>query len=105
MNTAKRQRLYDYIESYYEEHGFAPTYKEMKAALGYRSSSYLHAMVIRMEADGLLERDKNKRRGVKPRGRSVKSAELLWVINEFVKADGNPAGTIMTIAKQILENA
>lgn len=52
-----RQKVYDFIVMYFEEHGYAPSYKEIGDGVSLRSKSSVYEHVQRLIDDGLLETD------------------------------------------------
>ena len=63
--TQKQLRLYDYIVAFTAENRMAPTYQQMRVAMGYKSRNGVHAMVDRLSEQGMLERTPNRARSVK----------------------------------------
>lgn len=47
----------NYIKKYVEEHGYAPSIREICDGTGYKSSSTVHAHVLKLIYAGLLETD------------------------------------------------
>src|SRR5581483_7222640 len=49
--TRKQKAILDYIESYINEHGYSPSYREIKDALGYKSVAS-----VAIHIDNLIKR-------------------------------------------------
>lgn len=65
MNLTKRQReIYDYIKSFLEERGYAPSLEEIGAHFGLSSVATVHEHLANLEAKGVLRRDPNRSRAV-----------------------------------------
>ena len=54
--TRKQLELLTYIESYLRKYGAAPSFEEMKAALGLKSKSGIHRLVSALEERGFIRR-------------------------------------------------
>lgn len=59
------QVLYDFIHRYVTRHGYAPTLREMRDGVGWRSISTVYYYLIRLEEVGLIERDFASARGLR----------------------------------------
>lgn len=55
-----KQKIYDFIVDYIQEHGYPPTVREIGSGVGLRSSSSVHAHLQKMFEDGILETDAGK---------------------------------------------
>jgi repressor LexA len=65
--TPKQQRIFDYIARHIEERGYAPSQQEIAKAFGFRSLGTVQNYLVRLEREGLLNRDWNARRGLQLR--------------------------------------
>ena len=63
--TDKEKALYDFISSKIRSEGFAPSVRDISAALGWKSTSTVHAYLERLEEKGLIRRESNKSRALK----------------------------------------
>ena len=54
--SGSQQALLDFLRSYIEEQGYPPSYREMAAALGFRSTNGVAYQLRCLEEKGLLER-------------------------------------------------
>ena len=65
MNLTKRQReIYDYLRSFLEKHGYAPSLEEIASAFGLSSVATVHEHLSNLEAKGVLRRDANRSRAL-----------------------------------------
>lgn len=58
----KEQAMYDYIVRSIKENGFAPSVRDIKLALGVRSTSTVHTYLSRLEEKGYIYKEGNKSR-------------------------------------------
>jgi SOS-response transcriptional repressor LexA len=63
--TRLQRRLYDFIDAYWREHGFAPTYQIMADGIGQSSKTGIHRLVHLMAEEGYLEIRHSRYRSVK----------------------------------------
>ncbi len=65
MNLTRRQHeVYDYIRSFLESHGYAPSLEEIGSALGLSSVATVHEHLRNLEAKGVLRREANRSRAL-----------------------------------------
>ena len=50
-----RKLIYKYIKRYFEQHGYAPSYREIASGVGLTSVSSVKPHIKRLLAEGLLE--------------------------------------------------
>ncbi len=62
--SAKHQKIYDFIVSFTDIHGYSPTVREICAAVGLRSPSTVHLHLKTLQEAGLIRRDENKMRSI-----------------------------------------
>lgn len=55
--TENDMTLFNFIKEYVEEHGYAPSIREMMEGLGYASTSTIHGKLTRLYTLGLIETD------------------------------------------------
>ena len=60
--TEKVKELYDYIRSFQRENRFPPTVREIQAHFGIKSTASVSYYLKQLEADGLINRGKQKKR-------------------------------------------
>lgn len=63
--TEKERALYDYISKKIKEEGFAPSVRDICAALGWKSTSTVHVYLAKLEEKGLIRKQSNKSRALK----------------------------------------
>ncbi|MBE6605568.1 MAG: transcriptional repressor LexA [Ruminococcaceae bacterium] len=63
--TDKERALYEFISKKIKSEGFAPSVRDISAALGWKSTSTVHAYLERLEEKGLIRRESNKSRALK----------------------------------------
>lgn len=65
MYLTKRQKeLFDYLEGYIAEHGYAPTFEEIGARFGLTSLATVHKHLTNLEQKGLIRRTWNHSRAI-----------------------------------------
>ena len=60
----KKDMVYDYILSFAESKGYPPSVREICLALDIKSTSSVHAYLLKLEEDGKIERDPTKPRAL-----------------------------------------
>ncbi len=63
-------RVYDYIVSYGEKHGFPPSVREIASTIKLKSTSTVFYHISKLENAGLLKRDPYKNRAIEIAGRT-----------------------------------
>ncbi len=58
--TEKERLLYDFISKKVREEGFAPSVRDISTALGWKSTSTVHAYLAKLEEKGLISKQKSK---------------------------------------------
>lgn len=62
--TEQEQKVYDYILSSINERGYAPSVRDIMNALGFRSTSTVHAYISRLNDLGMISKDDGKSRAL-----------------------------------------
>ena len=62
--TKNQSKLLKYIKEFWEENGYCPSYKDMCGAMGMKSRSGIHGMVVSLEARGFITRIPNAARSI-----------------------------------------
>ena len=92
MLTAKQRDLLHFIKSYQEAHDHAPSFDEMKDAVGLKSKSGIHRLVNALEERGHIRRLANRARAIEilatPAGGDQTSAHDSNVIHAQFGSDG-----------------
>jgi repressor LexA len=64
MPTPKQKRMLDFIRSFTEANGYAPSQREIADHFGYRSLGTVQNFLVRLERLGLLKREWNAKRAL-----------------------------------------
>ncbi len=62
--TPKQKQVLEYIRTYAEANGYAPTQREIARRFGFRSLGTVQNYLVRLERQGLLRRDWNAKRAL-----------------------------------------
>lgn len=62
--TKKQKLVLDYLASYIDNNGVAPTYEEIADYFGYRSKGTVHKHITNLEEKGYIKKDWNRSRGL-----------------------------------------
>jgi len=54
--TKKQLLIFNFIKDFIIEHKYSPSYEEMQIALGYKSKSAIHSLVINLHRRGWINR-------------------------------------------------
>lgn len=79
MPLTKRQKeILDYIESFLDERGYAPSFEEIAESFGYSSLATVHEHLSNLERKGYIRKSYNESRSIElvPPENSVPSIEL-----------------------------
>lgn len=71
--------MYDFMSRFIAEHGYSPSYEEIRIAMNLNSLATVHKHVTNLEKKGLLTRDYNRSRSidlVPPKGRLKQSMNV-----------------------------
>jgi repressor LexA len=68
--TKKQQVLLEFVDQFIKAHDYGPSYREISAALGYKSVSTVAVHIEALIAKGLLERKDNSARSLQVVGRT-----------------------------------
>lgn len=94
MNLTKRQReIYDFLRSFLDEHGYAPSLEEIADHFGLSSVATVHEHLQNLEAKGALRRDPNRSRAVELVGPEPTGAIELRLLGRV--AAGEPLEAIL----------
>ena len=64
MLTAKQRDLLNFLKQYQDQHDHAPSFDEMKNAIGLKSKSGIHRLVSALEERGYIRRLANRARAI-----------------------------------------
>jgi SOS-response transcriptional repressor LexA len=100
--TKKQQELMHYIAEFLRGHDYAPSYREIMSALGYKSVSTVAVHVDGLIAKGYLTKSDKSARSIRiaSSGGGGQDAHLEWFRAEIAKR--NPQDPQVTILKQAL---
>lgn len=106
--TRQQKHLYDFIVSYTREKGYSPSFDEMNDAMGLRSKSGVHRMVVALEERGKIARLRGRARSIVIADDNIflrLPIELKAQLDEFALACGLSREEIITrsIARTITE--
>lgn len=112
--TKKQQILLEFVGQFIREHDYGPSYREIMAALGYKSVSTVAVHVEALIAKGFLERYDNSARSLsvvghteKNQSQDIKSDTALELLtkklDELLAGDRTEDATILTDALRLLE--
>ena len=76
--TDRQTRMKAFIEEYFSEHGYAPSYREIMKNVGIPSLSVVRYNLERLQREGLLERDPRVARGIRPRRAPEQLSIRVW---------------------------
>src|SRR5574341_1060764 len=63
-NTGRRMRICQFIARFRDEHGYAPTVRQIGRGVGITSTSVVQYYILRLERAGILKRDPFVSRGL-----------------------------------------
>ncbi len=91
--TRRQKELFDYLESYIGEHGYAPSFEEIAEAFQYTSLATVHEHVSNLERKGYIRKAYNQSRSIEVvRGNALPGAVELLLLGEV--AAGHPIEAI-----------
>lgn len=99
--TRQQKQLYDYIVSYLNEKGYSPSFDEMNDAMGLRSKSGIHRMVVALEERGKITRLHGRARSIVIADDNIflrLPVELQISLNDYALASGVSMNEIITRA-------
>jgi len=86
--TKKQQELLQFISEFLTEHNYAPSYREIMAALGYKSVSTVAVHVDGLITKGYLTKSDKSARSVRIAHMSEDSdSHLAWLRTEIAKRE------------------
>lgn len=74
--TPRQAEMKKYIEEYFADHGYAPSYREIMKRVGIPSLSVVRYNLERLQRGGFLERDPRVARGIRPRSAQLRPIRL-----------------------------
>lgn len=95
----KEQAMYDYIAESIRKNSFSPSVRDIKAALGIKSTSTVHAYLGRLASKGYITREDGKSRTV----RTAESTEKMSVSSVQLPVLGSIAAGQPILATEIYD--
>jgi repressor LexA len=74
--TPKQKKILDFIRSFADRAGYAPSQQEIASAFGFRSLGTVQNYLVRLERQGFLAKDWNARRSMRVLSPETKGTEL-----------------------------
>jgi repressor LexA len=74
-NSDKKKRILEFVNRQVREKGYPPSVREICRAVGFKSTSTVHAYLSALEEEGLITRDPTKTRALKVVNRNSKDIE------------------------------
>jgi repressor LexA len=62
--TRRQKQVYDFLAHFIHNHGYSPSFEEIKQGMKLRSLATVHKHVTNLEKKGLLKRDYNRARSI-----------------------------------------
>lgn len=85
-----------FLRAYYGQHGIMPSFSEIQAELGIKSKGQVAAVLTRLEARGLIYRDKFKARGIRFTGGHIKLHDAISAVLDRVPLSSMAAAELRT---------
>ena len=101
--TKKQQELLQFIGDFLKEHDYAPSYREIMTALGYKSVSTVAVHVDGLIAKGYLTKADKSARSVRQASERTAEQEshLVWLRTEIAKYE--PESSEAKVLQQALD--
>lgn len=64
-NSTKQQEILEYVSKCVNENGYPPSVREICTAVGFKSTSTVHAYLKKLTENGILQKDPTKPRAIK----------------------------------------
>jgi hypothetical protein len=74
--TARQAEMKKFIEEYFSEHGYAPSYREIMKKVGIPSLSVVRYNLERLQREDILDRDPRVARGIRPHTAQLRSIRV-----------------------------
>lgn len=65
VSNDKKKAILDYLSRHIDESGYPPSVREIRDAIGFKSTSTVHSYIKRLEKDGYIKKDASKPRALK----------------------------------------
>jgi repressor LexA len=107
--TRRQRQILDYLTGYISGHGYAPSFEEIAAAMGYASLATVHEHLTNLERKGVISRHHNESRGIEVvhRGRQsgVVDVPLLGAVAAGVPIEAVAVPETITLPEDMLPPA
>lgn len=80
--SPQQQAVFNYISAHYEEHGTAPSYRDIQAHFGFKAVGTVQDHVKALIQKGKLEKPDKKARGLIPVGKKLEGSKRLSIYGE-----------------------
>ena len=92
MPLTKRQKeILDYIESFIEEQGYAPSFEEIAESFGYSSLATVHEHLSNLERKGYIRKSYNESRSIELVGHDLgldhQIGNIDWLVGDKARQD------------------
>ena len=107
-STKRQKELLDYVDSFIQEHGYGPSYREVMNAIGYKSVSTVAIHINGLIAKGFLRKSDNSARslevvtmqpGVTSTKKAATATQEKWITNavteRFNRLEQQYDGTVL----------
>lgn len=103
--SKKQQELLQFITAFLQEHNYAPSYREVMVALGYKSVSTVAVHVDGLIAKGYLTKSDKSARSIRVAGESAAdSNHLSWLRTEIANREaGNADPEVLAVLRRAVE--
>ena len=105
--TQKQQQIYDFLVQFTQEHGYPPSFREIKLAVGLKSPSTVHFHMKGLERAGVIIKAEGKTRAITLPGVSINPSHAPDVPEERVDQVpivGNVAAGSPILAQECIED-
>ena len=79
-DTDKKKKILDFVNRQVMEKGYPPSVREICKAVGFKSTSTVHAYLSSLEDEGLISKDPTKTRALRIIDENSKSLEAIFPI-------------------------
>lgn len=103
--TRKQQELLQFIADFLKEHDYAPSYREIMAALGYKSVSTVAVHVDGLIAKGYITKSDKSARSVRLASErsSEQEAHMQWLRREAMQREADEQLEDAKVLRQALD--
>lgn len=99
--TPKQKRLFEAIEKYLQQHGSAPTYRELMKILGYRSTGSIYRCMKSLKMKGLIKESPRSWRNVELVTHSSEETGTLFMVDVIGQVSRKSSPELLQKIEQI----